>query len=234
MRQKEISASASTLEAVIFDLDGTLIDSERRYEQADIDFLERHGVTADAEYLRRFRGMGNIPFLLELKRAHAIPGSVEELLEEKDQLYLSRGAEGVHAFPEMVSLVVKLRERGVPLAVASGSTRHIIEFMLDHFGLRQLFQVVVSADETGTGKPDPAVFVEAARRLGTTPKFCVVVEDTALGVEAASRAGMRSVAVPSLPEESAHQGFQEADLLFERGMEEFSAKHVLQWLGLEE
>lgn len=125
---------------------------------------------------------------------------MDELLAVKNRHYLELVGTAATAFPQMRAVVERLHTAGHPLAVASGSSRAAIDAALEATGLGSLLTVRVSAEEVGRGKPEPDVFLEAARLLGAAPAECVVVEDSAPGVEAARRAGMRCIAVPYVPD----------------------------------
>lgn len=117
------------------------------------------------------------------------------------------------------------------MAVASGSSRAAIEATLAVTGLDAHIPVYVSAEEVARGKPEPDVFLEAARRLGAEPASCVVLEDAVPGVRAAHAAGMRCVAVPYAGTTADEAAFREAELLFPGGQAEFRAAAVLDWLA---
>jgi HAD superfamily hydrolase (TIGR01509 family) len=221
-----------SIDAVIFDLDGTIIDTQHNYRLSDAEFLRRHNLPDDDEMLDRMTGRGNRMIHKLLVEEFGFSRGLEEMLDEKVRIYLDMGTDNVVVFPEMLRLIEALRARGVPLAVASGSTRQIIDRMLDAFDLVAYFDATVSADEIGSGKPEPDVFLEAARLLGTPPEACLVVEDAAPGIEAARAAGMLSVAVPFKSEPPLPPPFHQADLLFPGGMESFRADAVLSWMGL--
>ncbi len=217
--------------AVIFDLDGTLVDSEPAYHEASRRLLARYGITDFTwEDHTRFIGIGTRETLTTLREEHGIDAPVEELLAGKNRLYLELARTSVRAFPGMLVLVERLRAAGVPMAVASGSSRAAIDAVLAGAGLDALLPVRVSAEEVARGKPEPDVFLEAAERLGVEPGRCAVVEDAPPGAEAAHRAGMRCVAVPYLPETAGDPAFAAAGLCFPGGQEEFDARVAYDWL----
>jgi HAD superfamily hydrolase (TIGR01509 family) len=220
------------IDAVIFDLDGTIIDTQHNYRFSDAEFLRRHGLPHNDEMLDRLTGRGNRMIHKMLVDEFGFEKSLDEMLEEKVAIYLDMDIENVTVFPEMLRLIEELKQRGFPLAVASGSTRQIIDRMLGAFGLWKYFDATVSADEIGSGKPEPDVFLETARLLGVAPSDCLVLEDAAPGIEAAHAAGMLSVAVPFKAEPPLPPPFHQADLLFPGGMDGFSAEAVLTWMGL--
>jgi len=215
--------------AVIFDVDGTLVDSEENYFLADRELLARRGVAFTRDDKRRYVGGSNLDMMVDVKRRFDLPDSVQELADAKNALYLEL-ARGTRAYPEMKRFLVMLRDRGIAVAAASGSAPHVLERVLSAAGLAEYLPIVVSAEEVPRGKPAPDVFLEAARRLEVPPHACVVVEDSPYGVEAASRAFMRCIAVPYLVDDPLPDALRMADLLFERGMSAFDATRAYAWV----
>lgn len=219
------------LPAVIFDLDGTLVDSEPNYYEAGRRTLERYGVTGYTwQEHSRFIGIGTRETLETLRDQYGIDAPVDELLAVKNRHYLELVAAATEVFPAMRAFVERLRSAGHPLAVASGSSRAAIEATLATTGLDALLPVYVSAEDVGRGKPEPDVFLAAARLLGTDPADCVVVEDAAPGVEAARRAGMRCIAVPyTMDADRDGAVYAAAGLVFAGGQREFDARRAYDW-----
>jgi len=218
------------LEAVIFDLDGTLIDSEENYYLADRELLARRGVEFTEEDKRRYIGGSNVDQMADLVRRYRLPDDPVALGAEKNRIYLEIAETQTRLYPEMKRFWDMLRERGTPVAVASGSSPEVIARLLHVVGLDRETEVVVSAEEVVRGKPAPDVFLEAARRLGVPAHECAVVEDSGHGVEAGKRAFMRCIAVPYLHDAPLDDAFLMADLLFENGMDDFDAQRALEWL----
>ncbi|MFD9540972.1 HAD family hydrolase [Streptomyces sp. NPDC060022] len=216
---------------VIFDLDGTLVDSEPNYYEAGRRLLSRYGVQDyDWEKHTRFIGIGTRETLTVLRAEYGIEAQVEELLAGKNALYLELAGASTKVFPQMQLLVERLHEDGVVMAVASGSSRAAIGATLAVTGLDAYIRLYVSAEEVARGKPEPDVFLEAARRLGAEPADCVVLEDAVPGVEAAHAAGMRCIAVPFAEEIAGEAAFATAELLFPGGQDEFTAQAALDRL----
>ncbi|MEO3848165.1 HAD family phosphatase [Streptomyces sp. B8F3] len=223
--------SATGTTAVVFDLDGTLVDSEPNYYEAGRRVLEQHGVTGFTwEEHAGFLGVGTRETLRTLRERYALAAPLAELLTEKNAAYLQLARASSQAYPQMRTFAEMLRAAGRPIAVASGSSRAAIEAVLPAAGLDGLFGTLVSAEEVERGKPEPDVFLEAARRLGVRPEDCAVVEDAPPGWEAARRAGMRCVAVPYLPEQADEAVEAGAGLVFRGGQREFSAERAFAWV----
>ncbi|GCB51854.1 HAD family phosphatase [Streptomyces sp. NL15-2K] len=217
--------------AVIFDLDGTLVDSEPNYYEAGRQTLAEHGVPdftwADHE---RYVGIGTQDTVADWKGRYGLGAPVEEILAAKNRRYLELARASTRAYPEMRKFVELLAGEGVPMAVASGSSAEAIDAILAGTGLGSYLRTVVSADEVAQGKPAPDVFLEAARRLGAAPAACVVLEDAAPGAAAAHAAGMRCIAIPYVAAQADAPEFATADLLLPGGQAEFTARTAYDWL----
>ncbi|MFI7385347.1 HAD family hydrolase [Streptomyces sp. NPDC049813] len=217
--------------AVVFDLDGTLVDSEPNYFKASLGTLARYGVTdftwADHE---TYVGISTLETLTAWRRRYGITDPADVLLDDLNARYLEFARADTHVFAQMRLFVERLHAAGTPMVVASGSSPQAIEAILDGTGLRALLPRYVSADEVAHGKPAPDVFLEAARRLGVPASRCVVLEDAPPGAAAAHAAGMRCIAVPYVAAQAEDPAFTTADLLFKGGQEEFTARAACTWL----
>ncbi|EKX68057.1 HAD family phosphatase [Streptomyces ipomoeae] len=218
--------------SVIFDLDGTLVDSEPNYYEASRRTLAAHGVTdfSWAEH-ERFVGISTRETVATWRERYGFDVPVEALLAEKNRHYLELARTATRVYPEMRKFVELLAAEGVPMAVASGSSREAIEVILAGTGLGAYLRTVVSADEVAQGKPAPDVFLEAARRLGVAPAGCVVMEDAVPGAVAAHAAGMRCVAIPYVAEQADDPAFATAGLLVRGGQGEFTARDAYDWIA---
>jgi len=184
------------IHAVLFDLDGTLLDSEPIYQQSDRLFLKRKGITVPDQVWPSFTGMGSTTFLLHIMEKYGLVGDLQELADEKDECYLSVAAGGLHSYPEVVRLAHLSKAASLPIAIASGSTPRAIRQTLAYAGIGGLFETMVSASEVARGKPHPDVFLAAADQLGVLPTDCLVVEDSTYGIQAGKAAGMKVLALP--------------------------------------
>jgi HAD superfamily hydrolase (TIGR01509 family) len=215
---------------VIFDVDGTLVDSEENYFLADEALLAARGIPFTREEKARYVGGGNRDMMADLKARFRLADDVDALVEEKNALYLRIAERATLVFPQMRRFLEGVRARGLPVAAASGSSPEVLRRVLAATGLAAQLPVVVSAEEVPRGKPAPDVFLEAAHRLGLPPEACLVLEDARHGVEAAKRAFMPCIAIPFLAAPPLDPRFQLADLLFPGGMSTFDADRALSWL----
>jgi HAD superfamily hydrolase (TIGR01509 family) len=219
------------VQAIVFDLDATLVDSEPNYYLADKELLGRRGIGFSEDDKRHYIGGGNLDMMVDLRRRFRLPETPQALADEKNAIYLEIVQQrSTPVFPEMRRFLDLVRGLGLPVAVASGTSPLVLRRVLAATGLAPVFPVVVSAEDVPRGKPAPDVFLEAARQLGVAPEACVVVEDSRPGVEAARRAFMRCIAVPYLTDPPLPDTFALADLLFAEGMTTFDAEGAFAWV----
>ena len=184
------------VKGIIFDCDGTLADSMPLHWRAWQVVLARHGLHLPEE---RFYSLGGVPSQDILKMLSAEQGIALDPLavaREKEAEYLPLIAE-VGPINAVVD-IARQNYRKIPLAVASGGTRKVIEQVLDHLGIRRLFQAIITSEDVLKQKPAPDIFLEAARRIAVAPQLCRAYEDTDLGMQAIRAAGMEGVDVREL------------------------------------
>jgi HAD superfamily hydrolase (TIGR01509 family) len=182
--------------AVLWDLDGTLVDSEEFHWRAWVETMDAEGVPLTREQFLATFGQRNDSFVPEWLGAGATPERVRRVGEDKEARYRRMVlAHGLTPLPGAAEWVERLAGEGWAQAIASSAPRANVEAMLDALGFRRFFQAALAAEDVRAGKPDPQVFLAAASRVGAPPARCVVVEDAAAGIEAARRAGMRSIGV---------------------------------------
>jgi beta-phosphoglucomutase len=184
------------IHAVLWDLDGTLVDSEEFHWRSWRDTMRPEGVELTyAQFLASF-GQKNDRILPVWLGADVDGVRMQRIGEDKEAEF-RRLAEthGLTPLPGAREWVSALRASGWKQAIASSAPRVNVEMMLRVAGLQDCFDAIVSADDVTIGKPDPQVFLKAAEKLAVPPSRCIVVEDAAAGVEGARRAGMRSIGV---------------------------------------
>lgn len=183
------------LKAFIFDMDGVIVDSEPLHRRVKLETFAHFGIPFDAAELDRFVGRTSYDLFSEvLAREGRSDISVEEITRYKHEHYLELALGGaLTAVPGSLALIARLREAGVPLALATSSWRPVIEAVLAQFGIADAFVSVLSGAEIPKSKPDPAIYRLSAEALGVAPQACVVLEDAAAGVAAAKGAGMKCI-----------------------------------------
>jgi HAD superfamily hydrolase (TIGR01509 family) len=183
-------------EAVIFDLDGVLVDSEQLWNQAKEELVREQGAHWRDDAPRAMMGMSSTEWADYLHDELGVslpPAQINrDVVRRIEALYRSR----LPLLPGAVDVVRAVAGRW-PLGLASSSNREIIDLVLSLAGLTGMFAATVSSEEVARGKPAPDVYLEAARRLGADPRRCVAVEDSSNGLRAAVAAGMTAIAVPN-------------------------------------
>jgi HAD superfamily hydrolase (TIGR01509 family) len=182
--------------AVVFDMDGVIVDSEQVWDEVRENYVREVGGTYTDSATRDMMGMSSVEWSRYMADQLGVPGTPEEINAAIVERMLERYGEAPPLIPGAVEAVRGCAERW-PLAVASSSNPELIEVVLDVAGLHDVIPVVVSSQEVARGKPAPDVYLEAARRLGVEPQLCAAVEDSHNGIRSAKAAGMRVVAIPN-------------------------------------
>jgi HAD superfamily hydrolase (TIGR01509 family) len=184
------------IKAVLWDLDGTLVDSAGFHWQAWRDVMAEEGRPVTHEQFVQSFGKRNDLILSGWLGADADPGRMRRLSEEKESRFRALvRAHGIEPLPGVREWVTRLRAEGWRQAIATSAPRLNLETLVDAMRMRHLFGADVAAEDVTHGKPDPEVFLLAASRLGAEPHGSIVVEDASIGIEAGKRAGMRTVGV---------------------------------------
>jgi len=181
---------------VIFDLDGVLLDSEQRWNEAKEALVAEAGGTWRDEAARAMMGMSSPEWVAYLRDELGVPWEADRVNREVVRRMRESYAEGLPLLPGALDCVRALAERW-PLGLASSSNRELIDLFLDVAGVRDLFRATVSSEEVARGKPAPDVYLAAAEGVGADPGRCVAIEDSENGMRAAHAAGMTIVAVPN-------------------------------------
>jgi len=184
------------VDAVVFDLDGVIVESERIWDDARRELVARTGGTWKDGATRAMMGMSSPEWTRYLHDELGVPLPVEEIgpavVAEMERRYRER----LPLIPGAVDTVKALAAEW-PLGLASSSNRPIIDLVLAEAGIADAFAATVSSEEVARGKPAPDVYLEAARRLGVDPAACVAIEDSTNGIRAAAAAGMTVIATPN-------------------------------------
>jgi sugar-phosphatase len=209
------------MEAAIFDMDGVLIDSEPLWRRAERAAFSRVGLELSDEDCKQTMGLRSDEVVALWYRRHPWSGaSPEEVLRDMESRVAALVSSEGRALPGVERAIDELRSSGIRLALASSSAPGLIRVVLSTLGFEEAFEVVCSAIDEERGKPDPAVYLSAIRRLGVSPAACVAFEDSVAGVASARSAGLRVVAVPAA-DQFDDPGFDTAELKL-ASLEEFS------------
>jgi HAD superfamily hydrolase (TIGR01509 family) len=184
------------IEAVVFDLDGVLLDSEQVWDEVREELVKERGGRWHEQAQTEMMGMSSVEWSRYMHDELDLPEPPEEISAEVvkrlDEVYRKR----LPLIDGAREAVERLAARW-PLGLASSSNREVIDLVLDLSGLARYFRVTVSSEEVPRGKPAPDVYLEAARGLGVPPERCAAVEDSHNGIRSAKAAGMRVIAIPN-------------------------------------
>jgi HAD superfamily hydrolase (TIGR01509 family) len=184
------------IEAVIFDLDGVLIDSEHVWDEVRRQLAEERSGRWSDTASRDMMGMSSLEWSRYMRDEVGLAESPEEISAEVVRRLEARYRRELPLIAGSEQALERLSARW-PLGLASSSNRELIDLVLQESGLGRFFRATVSSEEVPRGKPAPDVYLEAARRLGAEPTRCAAVEDSENGIHAAKAAGMRTIAIPN-------------------------------------
>ncbi len=179
------------IHAAIFDMDGTLVDNSAVHLEAFERFCARYGVTDWREKMQGVFGMGNDDIMRRILPESLIrEKGLQALADEKEAIYRTIYAPHIVPIAGLVDLLGRLRQAGIRCAVGSSGCRANIEFVLEKCAIGKFFDATISGDQVTRCKPDPEIYLTAAKALGVEPSECVVFEDAEAGIESARRAGI--------------------------------------------
>jgi HAD superfamily hydrolase (TIGR01509 family) len=190
-------SAAERIEAVVFDMDGVLVDTEHLWDEVREALTEEWGGRYTPEAQEAMMGMSSPEWSRYLHEVVGLREPPEVINAEVVRRMLERYEMDLPVVPGAVEAVRRLAREGYRLAVASSSNRELIDGVLRRLELSELFEVTVSSEEVARGKPAPDVYLETAHRLGLPPGRCAAIEDSASGIRAAHAAGMRVIAYPN-------------------------------------
>jgi len=199
------------IKAVIFDMDGVMIDSEPLWEKTEHILLARRDIKYTADYRDQIVGLNQNDSGKLLVDTFGLNEEVQAIIDERVEILTGIYKEELKVVTELIPLLDELRENQFKLAVASSSPMRVINFVLDMFSLHKYFPIVVSGECTDDGKPHPAIYLHTADRLEVEASECVAIEDSINGVKSAKAAGMVCIAVPD--KRLSQEEFQNADLI---------------------
>lgn len=181
--------------AFIFDFDGTLVDSMNMWTDIDVEYLGRFGKEFSEDLQRDIEGMSTAEMCVYFRERYQIPQTNEEMICAWTEMSRHKYLYEIGLKPGVREFLKRCRESGIPLGIATSTELDIAIPCLETHGIDSYFQTVATTTEAGAGKPDPAVFLLAAKRMGFDPRDCIAFEDIPAGILAAKAAGMRVIAV---------------------------------------
>ena len=184
------------IDAVVFDLDGVIVDSEQIWDDVRVQFVRESGRPFPEEATRDMMGMSSPEWSRYLVERLGVPGTPEQAGAEVVRRLLARYEQQLPLIPGVVEAVRRIAARW-PVAIASSSNPEVIDVVLRESGLEPVVRAAVSSEDVGRGKPAPDVYLEAVRRLGVAPSRAAAVEDSHNGIRSASAAGLRVIAIPN-------------------------------------
>ncbi len=200
------------MKAIIFDMDGVIIDSEPLHIQIERELLEEHGGTITREEHEKFVGTTDYHIWSAFKERYNLEPSVEELVKIKKQRFIDN-LHKVKLVDNFYEFMLSVYNEKYLLALASSNVRKAVDKVIEIFDLSKYIKVSISGEEVSKSKPDPEIFLKAAKKLGVKPTNCLVIEDAFAGVQAAKAAGMKCIGYKN--PNSGRQDLSDADLIVE-------------------
>lgn len=188
--------------AFIFDMDGTMIDNMRFHTQAWLRFLDNSGISMTAEEMEH-QNHGKIEEIIRrIFGNHLSDTEVKELGERKESLYRQMYHPHLHPIAGLETFLKNARTLNIPMAIATSAGQANLDFTINGLGFASYFDAFVGGDDVKQGKPHPETFLLAAQHLNVEPKQCIVFEDTIAGIKAAENAGMKAIAITTIPSQA--------------------------------
>lgn len=186
------------VKAVIFDLDGSLVDSMWLWKAIDIEYLGKFGISLPEDLQANIEGMSFHETAIYFKEFFSIPDSLEQIKEDWNRMAWDKYANEVPLKPGIPEFLAGCRKRGILLGIATSNSRELVENIISVHGLKGDFACIMTGCDVGKGKPAPDIYLAVAERLGVKPAQCLVFEDIVPGILAGKNAGMRVCAVEDL------------------------------------
>lgn len=183
------------IDAVIFDLDGTLVDSMWMWKSIDIEYLARFGIEMPTDLQKSIEGMSFSETALYFKTQFDLPDSLEQIKSDWNQMAWNKYRKEVPLKEGVKELLISLRNNRIPAGIATSNSRELVEVIIEKHQLKEYFASIRTSCEVEKGKPSPDIYLLVARDLGVDPTRCLVFEDVLQGVMAGKNANMKVCAV---------------------------------------
>ncbi len=200
------------MDAVLFDMDGVLIDSETAHQKAEISTLAMYGIGVTVDDLKAYAGASREALQEGISRKYNVDLDWKEFFQRKDEM-LKRLFDHIQPMEGVTALLMDLKAAEIKLGLATSSQRFFKDKVLEKFQWQDLFEATVCANDINRSKPDPEIFLTCAERLQVDPHHCTVIEDSVNGVKGAKAAGMFTIAITST---FSREELSEADLIIDR------------------
>lgn len=200
------------MKAIIFDMDGVIIDSEPLHFELEKELLEELGGTVTKKEHAAFVGTTDYNIWSTFKRQFDLKPSIEEILEIKKKRFI-KSIHRVNLVENFEEFMLNLYNHGYPMALASSNNKKAVKAIVDKFHLDEYIKFIISGEEVTNGKPDPEIFLTVAEKIKIEPADCLVIEDAQNGVKAAKAAGMKCIGFKNI--NSGKQDLSDADLVVE-------------------
>ncbi len=185
----------NNMEAVLFDLDGTLVESMSMWGDIDVEYLKKFHLPVPEGLQRAIEGLSMYQTAVYFKENFAIQDSLEQIMDDWNRMAYEKYTTDIPLKPGVRAFLDRLKARKIPCGIATSNSRVLTEAILKSHRVENYFSAMVTGDEITNGKPDPEVYLEAAKKLGVAPERCLVFEDIPFGIIAGKRAGMTVCAV---------------------------------------
>ncbi len=183
------------IDAVIFDLDGTLVDSMWMWESIDIEYLNRFGISLPTDLQGKIEGMSFSETAIYFKQRFDLPDSLDQIKSDWNQMAWNKYMNEVPLKEGVISLLKYLKQQNIPAGIATSNSRELVDLIIEKHKIKDYFVSIRTSCEVAKGKPSPDIFLLVAKDLGAKPSRCLVFEDVLQGVMAGKNANMKVCAV---------------------------------------